>query len=364
MTTYSKYPNKIDTTNELPLVTNNVTPVIAEVVNRLNNAIINIETELGVNPSGTYSTVRDRLDALTGSTGNGSVQIQNNSTVVVSQATIIDFIGNVIVTNPSPLKAQIEIIGGQATQVQETKSVTTNGQTAFTLSSTPIENDGVLMYVNGLKQTYSSDYLVTGSAILYTGSVSLTTSDIVEFYYLIDLGSSGTGSITLKEDAVTISSSVTTINFTGNANLTDNGSGQVTVDIPSSGSSSLLSVIAGETISAGQPLYIANDSGNPRAFALTWGAFPVQYAIGIASNSGSTGATINVTVAGEVSIPDAIWDSVPAATNVGEIVYVKDTGPNLSLSPTSPTAVVIGILTAGGSGNCKITIQTIYLSGF
>lgn len=236
MANSSKYPNSIDTTNELPLATNNVTPVIAEQVNRLRNAIVNIETELGVNPSGTYSTVRDRLDAQNGTVGNGAVQIQNDGAVVVNEATIIDFIGNVTVTNPSSLKARIEVTGGQATQVQETKTVSTNGQTSFTLTSTPVDSTSVLMFVNGLKQTYSSDFLVSGTSVSYVGSTSLTTADIVEFYYLVDLGgiSGGGGSttITLKEDAATVSSSVTTINFTGNTNLTNNGGGQITVDVP------------------------------------------------------------------------------------------------------------------------------------
>jgi hypothetical protein len=232
----SKYPNSIDTTNDLPLATNNVTAVVADQVNRLRNAIINIETELGVNPSGTYSTVRDRLDAQNGTVGTGAVQIQNDGTVVVNEATIIDFIGNVTVTNPSSLKARIEVTGGQATQVQETKTVSTNGQTSFTLTSTPVDGTSVLMFVNGLKQTYSSDFLISGTSVSYVGTTSLTTSDIVEFYYLVDLGGisggSGSNTITLKEDATTVSSSVTTVNFTGNVNLTDNGAGQVTVDIP------------------------------------------------------------------------------------------------------------------------------------
>jgi hypothetical protein len=41
-----------------------VTPVKAEVTNRLRDAIIAIQAELGTQPSGTYSTVRARLDAL------------------------------------------------------------------------------------------------------------------------------------------------------------------------------------------------------------------------------------------------------------------------------------------------------------
>lgn len=64
MSTYSKYPNKIDTNSELPISTDNVTPVKAEVVNRLRDAILSIETELGPDPSSTFSSVKDRIDSL------------------------------------------------------------------------------------------------------------------------------------------------------------------------------------------------------------------------------------------------------------------------------------------------------------
>lgn len=60
---YTKYPDQIDTTTELPKVTDLVTPVKAEVVNRQRDAILAIENENGVQPSGTFSTVRARLDA-------------------------------------------------------------------------------------------------------------------------------------------------------------------------------------------------------------------------------------------------------------------------------------------------------------
>ena len=195
MANYSKYPNSIDSTTELPISTNLVTPVSAEVVNRLRSAIIAIEQELGVNPSGEYSTVKSRLDAIVAGSGggNGSIQILSDGTIIVSSATVIDFVGNVNVTNPSPLKAQVEIIGGQAEQVQELKTVNTNGQTSFTLTDTPIESDGVQMYVNGLKQSYGTEYSVSGNTVTYLGSISLLTTDKVEFYYLIDLGGVSSG---------------------------------------------------------------------------------------------------------------------------------------------------------------------------
>lgn len=61
---YTKYPASVDTSLELPVATDNVTQVRAEVVNRIREAVLAVETELGANPSGTYGTVKDRLDDL------------------------------------------------------------------------------------------------------------------------------------------------------------------------------------------------------------------------------------------------------------------------------------------------------------
>jgi len=58
------FPNAIDTSASLPTVYDNTTAVKGDVVNRLRDAIVAIEQELGVKPSGIYSTVRIRLDNL------------------------------------------------------------------------------------------------------------------------------------------------------------------------------------------------------------------------------------------------------------------------------------------------------------
>lgn len=60
------YPNSIDGNTQLPLAQDRVSPVSAGSVNRLRNAIIAVETELGINPSGIYGTLKDRLDAIDG----------------------------------------------------------------------------------------------------------------------------------------------------------------------------------------------------------------------------------------------------------------------------------------------------------
>lgn len=64
MTSFSAYPNAIDGYSTLPLVRNLIDEVRAQVPNRLRDAIIKIEQELGIQPSGAFATVRARLDII------------------------------------------------------------------------------------------------------------------------------------------------------------------------------------------------------------------------------------------------------------------------------------------------------------
>lgn len=182
---YTSYPNKIDGSTELPLATDNVTPVKAEVVNRQRESIIAIETELGPDPSGTHTTVKARLDALEagGIGGGGNIAVEENGSTVNSQVTNINFAGDVLVATSAPHQVTVTL-GGNIGQKQETIVVSSNGQFSFTLSSTPVEANTVQMYVNGIKQDYGTDYTVSGTSVNYTNTISLVTTDLVEFWYL------------------------------------------------------------------------------------------------------------------------------------------------------------------------------------
>jgi hypothetical protein len=65
-----KYPSQIDTSSSLPTVVDNLTPVQGSIFNKLRDTVIAVEQELGVKPSGSYSTVRGRFDALESIIGN------------------------------------------------------------------------------------------------------------------------------------------------------------------------------------------------------------------------------------------------------------------------------------------------------
>lgn len=234
----SLYPNQLDNSTSIPITTDQVTPVNAEVVNRLRDAIIAIESEAGINPSGTYGTIRDRLDALEagGGGGGGAVSVQDNGSTIITVASTLNFTGTgVSVTTPGSGIADINISGGTATQVQETLAVTTPGQTVFTLSQVPIQAGAVQMFLNGSKLEEGVEYtnLPSTTTVNYTGLISLVLTDVVEFYYLVDpLSIVVPSTLTVQDTSITIDSAVALINFTGNVAVTSVVPGSVDVNIP------------------------------------------------------------------------------------------------------------------------------------
>lgn len=64
------YPASIDTNTSLPLSIDNQTPIQSSVTNDLRNAIVAIESALGITPSGVYSTVNSRFLNLENIVGN------------------------------------------------------------------------------------------------------------------------------------------------------------------------------------------------------------------------------------------------------------------------------------------------------
>ena len=178
--TYTRYPCDQDDprpgdTRGLPVSIDLQTPVKSEVVNRHREAILAIEGELGIQPSGTYGTVRARLDAL-----------EDLLCFIFTNGTIGGGGG-----------------GDGYAPVQEQLSVT-NNQTVFTLSFTPFKNI-VLLFIDGLKQEIGN-YIVNGTQLTWTGAVSLISSDIVEVFYFnaSEGGGGGGGNVSALQQDVFI----------------------------------------------------------------------------------------------------------------------------------------------------------------
>jgi len=190
----SNYPKSLDNSESVLIATDNVTPVKAEIVNRIRTALLAVEAELGADPSREFSTVRARLDALSGITEALSppINIYEEGILRLAGITNLNFTGGVIVTPSGPTSANIDIIGsgGGGDAIYETLSVGSPGQTAFTLSTTPSDSNDVLMFLNGAKVD-RADYSVIGVFITYAG-LSLLVTDVIDVWYLIG-GSGGSG---------------------------------------------------------------------------------------------------------------------------------------------------------------------------
>jgi hypothetical protein len=89
---YSKYPDQLDDSTSLPPSTDLVTAVNAEVVNRLRDAILALEQELDAQPSGTYGTVRARLDAMQAQIASEERQGAEGTVKISSTDTTFNFL--------------------------------------------------------------------------------------------------------------------------------------------------------------------------------------------------------------------------------------------------------------------------------
>lgn len=85
----SKYPNKLDTSIEIPAVRDNIVEVGSDVLNSLRSAVFNIERALGINPQGASgNTVATRLNKALD--GNGNILKEALDTAGLVSGPIVD----------------------------------------------------------------------------------------------------------------------------------------------------------------------------------------------------------------------------------------------------------------------------------
>lgn len=237
--TYTRYPCDFDdprtgNTRGLPVTIDLQTPIKAEVVNRQRESILAIQAELGIQPSGTFTTVRHRLDNVDetlcsiwnslGGVGN-PITIKDHGTTIVDSVSTINFLGNVEVQKIGTDQTNIFVFGSDGYQPEhETLTVATLGQTVFTLPEEPW-NNLVLLFVEGIKQEFA-DYSVSGNVLTWSGLQTLQTTDVIEILYFTDVsagtsgGSGGTISQTLYE-TLTIGNSAGLLNIINLADPVD-----------------------------------------------------------------------------------------------------------------------------------------------
>lgn len=144
---YSLYPNGFDNSTSMPLATDGVTPVKAETVNRIIDAVQAIERELGLHPSGTFGSLKSRLDALDpASSGEGDDDNGGSPTGAAG--------GDLSGEYPDPVLAQISADAISA------------GTTEFTLT-----------IPTGTFEIIADDVTLTTDTINITGDIVPSTDD-------------------------------------------------------------------------------------------------------------------------------------------------------------------------------------------
>ena len=205
-----------------------------------------------------------------------------------------------------------------------------------------------------------------------------------------------TGAVTIGPGAITVSGSMTmqagttlSTTGTGNINLPNNASARFQIETvavsanvtsanlntltagPASDASALhthpgiptaLSFTSGAAISTGALVALQNVAGAPRLFhADANGAAPLNTAYLVATSSaGAAGISVTVAANGDqVDVPDAVWDAVPAVTDVGSPVYLSETAGNWTLtapSTSGSTVQSVGYVSRGGAGAVRVLI--------
>ncbi len=214
------YPNSIDDASSLPVIVDGVTTLTAAVFNGPRDAVVAIESELGQNPSGTYSTVRDRLDVLeTQSAGGGSIVVREDS-VAVGTVTALNFTGSVTATL-NGTTADIAVTGGSGggTLAQTLAAGNTTDGYDIVIKGTGsiITSDGLDLTIipgsyHDLELATQNDTSVNGSS----GEITIETGSSIG-------GTAGSGDVTIKTGTTAGSSNSGNILIeNGNANGTGN----------------------------------------------------------------------------------------------------------------------------------------------
>lgn len=182
------------------------------------------------------------------------------------------------------------------------------------------------------------------------------------------LGTTGSGNINLPNngsarfqvEGTAVGSTVTAVNL----DTLTNGSNADALHTHSGGNASTTDVAltAGETLNAGDLVCLDDDAGNPRVFkADANGSGERQNPIGVAvAAAASAGDPVSVRVAGEISLADARFDSLPGVANVGQRVFMSTTAGNFTLTAPSTSGDVVqkvAIVSRGGTGNVRVIVQ-------
>jgi hypothetical protein len=124
----TKYPNQIDSPQELPIVRDNIFEIGSDAINSLRSAIIQIEKTLGINPQGDIGqSLNDRISKSLDSSGNLKREAINSLGVLISPVSD-DQVSDVAAIKESKLKLDYptKILGSQVSYLSSLISEISN----------------------------------------------------------------------------------------------------------------------------------------------------------------------------------------------------------------------------------------------
>lgn len=213
----------------------------------------------------------------------------------------------------------------------------------------------------GTSNTSSMAVGASGVTTTLTGTFTVQASSIINTTGSGNINLPNNGSARFQIEGVAVSANVTSANLgtltAGPASVADSLHTHTNV-----GASTVsYSGTAGETLAAGQLVAVQNNAGSPNVYrADSNGTAPLPNAIGVASAAATAGNAVSVVIAGEIATPDAVWDAVPAVTDVGKRAYLSETVGNWTLTaPTTSGSWVLktGIVSRGATGNVRVIVQ-------
>jgi len=202
---FSKYPTQLDDAQSLPITTDLVTEVRAEVVNRLRDSIIATQTELGTQPSSSFGTVKARLDAIQGQLNQVSQDLNAlEAEIGFNPSGTFD----TVVERLDDIDAQFAALQVQIAAVDAALQAQIDALTAILAVSRQV----IIPIISGNQDTNSATLVTKGATLLNTDTYPSSTFTIEVILQTTDAGFAATFELfNLTEGLVVAHPAVTTI---------------------------------------------------------------------------------------------------------------------------------------------------------
>jgi len=330
---------------------------------------------VGVVSSGiTFKGGADRAIAL--DTGSLSLSTTTSGTIALDSVGLVD------------------INAGANLDVDVTGTIDLLASGAFSIDGTGASNVTATEGNLTLSTATSGTLILTGAALVDLNAGANLDIDVTGTFDMLSTGAisiDGTGDSNFSIDTGTLTISTTTsgdvtlapvdsLNLPQFVKFNDSGSGYVATTsttlaadlntltdgsnadaLHSHAAGGTLSRTAGENLGAGAPVCLHNgNSFLTDADDYSSNGGKCVWAFGISPSAVTSGNSGDIQVAGEVSIPDAIWDAVPTATQDNLPAYLSTSKGKLTITAPSTAGqrrLRIGFVSVGGSGAVRLAIS-------